>query len=145
VSWFFTSQARSSRSASDSCSLGSRTTCTPQSECSCVFGPFERHRVHATVHFVSKPGGLGPCSVPQTTPTTAAATDSVPKLTEHTTTHAPHRPSCSRNIFFCTWSIIVGLGLVGILFIPKRAPTAVSWMLGELGGYGHADGAGFSP
>ncbi|KAF5840654.1 serine incorporator/TMS membrane protein [Dunaliella salina] len=33
-------------------------------------------------------------------------------------------PSCHRNLFFSTWSLVVGIALVAILFIPKRAPTA---------------------
>lgn len=33
-------------------------------------------------------------------------------------------PSCRRNLFFTTWSLVVGIVLVAILFIPKRAPTA---------------------
>jgi len=33
-------------------------------------------------------------------------------------------PGCGLNIFFATWSIIVLLMLVGVLFVPNRAPTA---------------------
>lgn len=32
--------------------------------------------------------------------------------------------SCSLNIFFATWTLVLGLALVGVLFIPGRAPTA---------------------
>ncbi|KXZ53768.1 hypothetical protein GPECTOR_6g686 [Gonium pectorale] len=32
--------------------------------------------------------------------------------------------SCSLNIFFVTWNLILGIVLAGILFIPGRAPTA---------------------
>ncbi|GFR44202.1 hypothetical protein Agub_g5385 [Astrephomene gubernaculifera] len=32
--------------------------------------------------------------------------------------------SCSLNVFFITWNLLLGLGLVGLLFVPRRAPTA---------------------
>ncbi|EFJ41981.1 hypothetical protein VOLCADRAFT_77374 [Volvox carteri f. nagariensis] len=32
--------------------------------------------------------------------------------------------SCSLNLFFITWNLVVGLLLVGVLFVPGRAPTA---------------------
>ena len=31
---------------------------------------------------------------------------------------------CHLNLFFITWSLVVVLLLVGVLFIPRRAPTA---------------------
>ncbi|KAG2434310.1 hypothetical protein HYH02_012332 [Chlamydomonas schloesseri] len=34
------------------------------------------------------------------------------------------RASCSLNIFFVTWNLILGLALVGVLFIPGRAASA---------------------
>ncbi|KAG1680171.1 hypothetical protein FOA52_000284 [Chlamydomonas sp. UWO 241] len=37
--------------------------------------------------------------------------------------YAP-RASCSLNIFFITWSLVIMFLLVGVLFIPNRAPTA---------------------
>ena len=33
-------------------------------------------------------------------------------------------PPCSLNMFFITWSVVVLLLLVGVLLLPKRAPTA---------------------
>ncbi|GIL85121.1 hypothetical protein Vretifemale_13749 [Volvox reticuliferus] len=32
--------------------------------------------------------------------------------------------SCSLNIFFITWNLVLGLLMVGVLFVPGRAPTA---------------------
>lgn len=32
--------------------------------------------------------------------------------------------SCSLNLFFTTWSLVVLLLLVGVLLLPRRAPTA---------------------
>ncbi|KAG2494433.1 hypothetical protein HYH03_007485 [Edaphochlamys debaryana] len=32
--------------------------------------------------------------------------------------------SCSLNIFFVTWNLVLGLALVGALFVPGRAPSA---------------------
>ncbi len=37
--------------------------------------------------------------------------------------YAP-RASCSLNIFFVTWNLIMGMALLGVLFVPGRAPTA---------------------
>lgn len=37
--------------------------------------------------------------------------------------YAP-KASCSLNIFFVTWALVLGLALVAVLFVPHRAPTA---------------------